>query len=210
MSAADDLLQLIRERRSVRSFADEPVDKDAIAKLVEAAAWAPSAGNRQDWLFAAVLSAGTKREMAEIVRRRWGEIIDANRDHGFIEEFERYAATFADFEKAPAVIVVAARKPDAIQLHLLGEEATAAAGGAASAAMAAQNLMLAAHALGLGTCCMTGALAARGELASLLGLGRRMEIVCLIALGRPAGLRGPIAPPAPPRKPITEILRFVE
>jgi nitroreductase len=69
--------------------------------------------------------------------------------------------------------------------------------------MAAQNLMLAAHALGLGSCCMTGALAARGELGEILELARKYEIICLIAVGWPD------ESPAPPaRKPLTEVARF--
>jgi len=40
---------IIKKRRSVRSFTDEAVDEDKLKKLVEAAIWAPSGGNRQPW-----------------------------------------------------------------------------------------------------------------------------------------------------------------
>jgi nitroreductase len=201
-----ELGEAIRGRRSVRRFRDAPVSRETILGLVELAAWAPSAGNRQDWLFTAVTSAQTKRAMAEAVRRRWREICEANRASGFIAEVERYAARFADFESAPAVVVISARRPEAVQRHLLGDaDAAATAGSAASAAMAAQNFMLAAGAAGLGTCCMTGALAARGELARLAGLGRKEEIVCLVTLGWPEE-----APAPPPRRPLEQITRFPE
>jgi nitroreductase len=205
VNSSDVLQGLIRGRRSVRKFRDEPVDKAILAKLVEPAAWAPSAGNRQDWLFTIVTSDDQKRTMADAVRRRWDEIIAANRERGFIEEVRRYAVTFSDFERAPAVVVIAARKADAVQRHMLGDAAAATSGSFASAAMAAQNMMLAAHALGLGSCCMTGALAAREELGRSLGIGRRMEIVCLIAIGWPDE-----APCAPDRKPLEEVVRYVE
>jgi hypothetical protein len=61
--------------------------------------------------------------MAETVRRRWEAILTANRDCGFIEDMERYAAHSADFARAPAVIAVSARAPDSLQEHLLGEAA---------------------------------------------------------------------------------------
>lgn len=205
MSDAEVLLNLIRGRRSVRQFTDEPVDSNVLSRLVEAASWAPSAGNQQDWRFDVVTSPATKQAMADAVRRRWAEVISANRDCGFIQEVEQYAAGFAEFAKAPVVIVVSARAIDSVQEHLLGKAALATAGSFASAAMAAQNLMLAAHALGLGSCCMTGPLAAHDELRSLLNLGRKHQIVCLLALGHPAE-----APPGPPRKPVEKIARWLE
>ncbi|MBM3334665.1 nitroreductase family protein [Candidatus Sumerlaeota bacterium] len=205
MKGADAFLSFLRERRSVRRFCSKPVPQKLLAQLVEWATWAPSAGNRQDWFFTVITSATVRREMAEAVRRRWDAIIAANRGSGVIEEVERYVEHFGDFALAPAVIVVSARAPDSVQRHLLGDAAEATTGSAASAAMAAQNLMLAAHALGLGSCCMTGALAARDELKRILGLSKRQEIVCLIAVGWPDE-----KPVPPPRKPVSEIGRFVE
>lgn len=204
MSTPEPLLSLLKERRSIRAFRDEPIDDELLLRLVEAAAWAPSAGNRQDWFFTVVLDPDTKSSMADAVQDRWREIVAANQDVGAIGEIEHYSATFADFRQAPVVVVVSARKPDALQEHLLDETATATTGSAASAAMAAQNLMLAAHALGLGSCCMTGAVAAREELARRIGLNRKQEIVCLIALGIPAA-----CPLAPERKPLAEIMRII-
>ena len=205
MNAAEPLLELICGRRSVRRFRAEPVDRKLLARVIEAATWAPSAGNRQDWMFTVVVSEETRAAMADAVRRRWAEIVAANQGLGAIREVEAYAAGFADFARAPAVVVVSARRVDSIQKRLLGDDAAATAGGATSAALAAGNLMLAAHALGLGTCCMTGALAARAELQRVIGLGRRHEIVCLVAIGWPAETPGP-----PPRKPVEEVMRFLE
>ena len=206
MSPADELLDLLRARRSVRSFKPDPVDRALLERLVEAAAWAPSAGNRQDWLFTVVTSADARRRMAEAVKDQWKAIIDANRAQGYAEGMERYAAAYAMFPEAPAVVFVSVRVTTHVQRHMFGDQADVTAGGFASGAMAAQNLMLAAGALGLASCCMTGALVARPRLAELAGLGRKQEIVCLVAVGHPAG---PL-PPAPPRKPPAEIARFVE
>lgn len=195
----------MRERRSVRVFKDEPVDEAILSRLVEMASWAPSAGNRQDWFFSVVTSPTRKAEMGQAVRTRWDEIIAANHDLGIIDEVKRYATIFDSFAQAPAVIAVSARKPDALQRHMLGDAADATVGSATSAAMAAQNLMLAAHALGLGSCCMTGALAARDDLARLIDLSGKHEIICLIALGIPANI-----PSAPERKPTSEIMGIVK
>jgi nitroreductase len=206
VSSSDELLNLLRARRSVRRFRPEPVERALLEKLVEAACWAPSAGNRQDWLFTVVTSAEVRGRMAEAVREQWKAIIDANRAQGYAEGMERYAAAYAMFPEAPAVVIVSARVTSHVQRHMFGDEAEATAGGFASGAMAAGNLMLAAPALGLASCCMTGALVARARLAELAGLGRKQEIVCLVAVGCADGA----VPAAPARKPVAEIARFVE
>lgn len=203
MNRLDLLMDLVRTRRSIRRFRGDPVDGDLVLRLIEAASWAPSAGNRQDSFFSIVTSPSVKRAMSEAIGQRWDAIIAGNRDSGLIEEVERYAAHFRSFGEAPVVIAVSARCPESVQRHLLGDDASATSGGAVSAAMAAQNLMLAAHAAGLGSCCLTGALAARRELREILELGRKRDIVCLIALGWPAE-----SPSPPPRRPVSEIARF--
>jgi len=197
------LLHYLRTRRSVREFADTPVARELVEQLIDAAAWAPSAGNRQDWYFSIVGSPDVKAAMASAVRRKWQQITAENQDLGFAQELANYTVSFADFDQAPVVIAVSAAKPNSAQRRLLGEYAGPTAGSFASAAMAAENLMVAAHALGLGTCCMTGALAASEELCQILGLSGRREVVCLVALGYPR-----CHPSAPARKPRSEIVRY--
>ena len=204
MSLPEEYLSFLRQRRSIRSFTSDPIDEETILRMVEMASWSPSAGNRQDWFFTIVMDMATKSAMADIVRECWEGIVAENQDLGIIDEVARYSSRFADFQQAPAVVVVSARKPDALQRHMLQGAAEATVGGAASAAMAAQNLMLAAHAMGVGSCCMTGAVAAREELARRIGLHAKQEIVCLIALGRPATVPSP-----PSRKPISDIARII-
>jgi nitroreductase len=204
MNSGEELFNLIRDRRSVRRFKPERVPRECLSRLIEAATWAPSSSNRQDWFFSVITSPSLKKQMAQAVRARWKAIVEENRSQGFIEDVARYSTGFANFEHAPAVIVVSASKVNEFQKLVLGDSAHAVSGSATSAAMAAQNLMLAASALGLGTCCMTGALAARNQLASLIGLGKRQEIVCLIAVGYPDE-----SPLAPERKPITEVSKFL-
>jgi nitroreductase len=195
----DELLDIIRQRRSIRRYRTQPVPQDLIEQMVEAASWAPSASNQQDWYFSIVTSEQTKKAMAEAVRSRWEEIFAAHQGSGLIAELRSYSTAFVSFASAPVVIVVSALRANAVLRSLLGETATATAGSSVSAAMATQNLMLAAHTLGLGTCCMTGALAAGAEIAKLLGL-RRREIVCLVTVGYPDE-----APAPPARKPVPEI-----
>lgn len=199
----DQLIKIMHGRRSVRRYKDWPVERATIEQILHAASWAPSATNRQDWFFSVVESSGTKAEIAEMVRNKWNEIIAGNREYGSIEEIERYASTFGDVDNAPVVIVVSAAAPNTMQKQLLGDLAQPVSGSATSAAMAVQNLMLAAHSLGLASCPMTGAIAAGKEIAQLLDLGRRREIVCIVTLGYPD-----LIPEVPSRKEIASIVRF--
>jgi nitroreductase len=178
---------------------------EALRHMIEAARWAPSAGNRQDWEFTVITSSRTKMEMEDIVRSCWKSILDKSQTGVIQEELEKYAKNFDWFSHAPALLVISAKRPETFLSNLLGESADDVAGAEISAAMAAQNLMLAAHALGIGSCCMTGPLAAQGALKALLGFGRRRKIVCLVALGYPAQ-----EPEVPLRKPVEKIVKYIE
>lgn len=201
----EEFFAVLGERRSIRRFRPDPVGRDTWQRLFEAAAWAPSASNRQDWEFIAVTSRTVIASMAQAVRARWNSLTEKAGDSGLAPELAKYSANFDWFSGAPAVVAIACRTPEAFLNHILGPAAPVVAGGRASAAMAAQNLMLAAHVLGLGSCCLTGPLAAADELGPLLGLGRRHELVCLVALGYPAE-----EPARPDRKGLDAIGRFVE
>jgi len=204
--AAETFLELVRSRRTVRRFRSDAVSRELLGTLLEAAVWAPSAGNRQDWHFTVVTSETTRREMARRVQGRWKAIVDSCRGGALQDEIERYAKNFDWFGAAPAVVAVSAKRAESFVTHLLGDStAEVVAGSRASAAMAAQNILLAAHSLGLAGCCLTGPLAAGQELGRLLELDRRKELVCLIALGYPAEM-----PPPPSRRPMEEVARFVE
>jgi nitroreductase len=55
-----DILDIMKGRRSIRKFTDEPVSKDDLERLLQAARWAPSGSNRQQWRFVVVTSPTTK------------------------------------------------------------------------------------------------------------------------------------------------------
>lgn len=204
MSQFEEIFQVLRERRSVRQFLDEPIDPPTLRRLIEAANWAPSASNRQDWEFIIVTSGPVKKEMAEKVRSRWKALL-SQIESGVTDTLREYVQTFDWFSQAPVVVAITTRVPETYLKHLLGDAAESVSGTRLSAGMAAQNLMLAAHALGIGSCCLTGPLAAQEDLKDLLDIGRRREIVCLVALGYPAE-----QPPAPGRKTVEEMTRTIE
>ena len=60
-----DVLSAIRERRSIRSYADSPVEPEKLEKVLEAARLAPSASNRQNWKFVVVQDKATIARLVE-------------------------------------------------------------------------------------------------------------------------------------------------
>jgi len=59
-----DIYELIRFRKSVRSFEDKDVPDEVVTRLLEAARTAPSAGNRQEWRFVVVRDSETRKKLA--------------------------------------------------------------------------------------------------------------------------------------------------
>jgi nitroreductase len=198
-------LELVRGRRSIRKFRQDPLPREVLRRIIEAASWAPSASNRQDWEFRVVTSSSVKEKMQGIVRSRWESVLSKSSSEVIKEELQKYVSMFDWFSHAPALIIISAKRPESFLYHILGDAASDVAGTDVSAAMAAQNLMLAAHASGIGSCCVTGPLAAQEELKELLEIGKGRKIVCLIALGYPAE-----QPEAPLRKSVERVSKYIE
>jgi len=59
-----DILELIKTRRSIRKFTDEPVSDEVIDKIIEAGIWAPSGMNNQPWKFAVMRDNALKAEIS--------------------------------------------------------------------------------------------------------------------------------------------------
>ncbi len=204
MSDYDQLLELIRSRRSIRRFSDRAVGREDIARLLEAARWAPSNHNRQPWRFLVIEDKQQINGLAEAVRQGLSEKLKSLPEAAaaYAGEFTHYATFFLN---APALLVVLHKQPVSVSAPLLAglKNPDLVSGEPLSVAMAVQNLLLAAQALGLGTCVLTGPLLVQDALAGGLDLPAGHNLTCLVALGHPA------ESPAPPRrKTIEQIVEF--
>jgi nitroreductase len=194
------MFEAIRSRRAVRQYRPDPVRKEDILTIIDAANRAPSAMNRQQWEFVVVTGKETILEMGASYRiiveeftRNW----DPSPMRGSLsrEEFIRFAESYGG---APAVIVALTDAADNDDLRRANLES-------ASAAM--ENLLLAATALGLGTCWMTGPLRDEKTLRRILAVPDDREFVAVTPLGYPAEI-----PPAPARidPELKQKVRWVE
>jgi nitroreductase len=193
------LLALMRERRSIRRFRAEPLPAGTLDRLIEAARWAPSASNRQPFRFMAIEHADERARMAELVRAavRAGSERLPEREQG---QAIAYAEDFVRFEHAPLVLV-AYHRAENLLAERVGLPPERDVGAISSVSAAIMNLLLAAHALGLGACWMTGPLLAASALESLLGIPSGWRLSAVVPVGVPDE-----HPPAPARRSSAQLL----
>ena len=124
----NDVIQTIMGRRSIRKYLDKPVEHDKLEILATCGINAPSGMNRQPWLIRVIENEQWITAVTDIYKKANAEMV--KRDPSFKNMFRN----------APNVIAVCTPK---------GESSV-------DAGMLGENIMLAAHSLGLGTCCLGG------------------------------------------------------
>ena len=128
----NNVVNAILTRRSVRAFTDKQIKKEDLDVILKCASYAPSAMNTQNWHFTAIRDAA-------FIEKVNGWIVSEIRESGnpnLEGILERSNGKI--FRDAPCVVVVSTEKGDRF--------------GIINASAATQNMLLAAHSLGLGSC----------------------------------------------------------
>ncbi len=180
-----DLDQAIKGRRSIRSYLKKAVPKKLVRQVIQAATYAPSAKNGQQWRFT-ILTGKSKKELTDVfthalegTSRRIGQ---TNMGSSF--------SSCSIMEHAPVVIVVwnAGERGWETETH--------------SVVAAIQNMLLKAYALGLGTVWIGDIFYTTNALEK--HLGKPWKLTAAIALGWPAH-----TPEPRPRKSVDEVAEFL-
>ena len=186
-----ELFDAINNRRSIRRYTADPVDDATVNKVLEAGRWAPSWANTQCWRFVVVRDPDIKARIGQSLYKteRDGQLVD-----------NPATKTIADI---PILVVVCATigvaggkpgaTPDGNYITDKGDWFMF------DTALAVQNMVLAAHGLGLGTV-IIGAFDAK-MVEEILGIPEGYRVVVLFPLGVPAK-----EGKAPPRKELTELV----
>lgn len=195
---------LIATRRSIRRYAPAAILPEFVDELLRCAVNAPSAHNRQPWRFAVIrdleLKVGLARAMGE--RLRADRLRDGDAPEVVEADVER---SFKRITTAPVVVVVAATTlgmdayPDPRRReaeYLMAVQSTA---------MAAQNLLLAAHSARLAACWMCAPLFCPDTVRAAMALPADWQPQAIITLGVPAAQGKPYS-----RRPLAEVVRRVE
>ena len=178
-----DTLEAIKTRRSVRKFSDRPVEPEKLQAVLEAVQASPSWSNMQCWRMVVVKDAGTRAKISDL---------------SFVESFfasRGYKSNPAQkgIADAPVVIVLCAIPEQSGEMKGQPYYMT-------DAGIASENLMLAAHAFGLGTVFV--GVFDEEKLGDLLQIPPGVRIVGLFPIGYP--LTEPKA--GPPRRSLEEIV----
>jgi nitroreductase len=165
-----DVLEAIKGRRSVRKYKLKQVERELTEKLLNAARWAPSGSNIQPWLFIVV----EDRDILEMIRKI---------SPGY-------------FGEAPLSILVCS---DRTRAHRIGGALGRDYLSIADCAMATENILLAAYALGLGTCVVKSF--SHAAMKEIIEIPEGIEPELLVIVGYADSA------PAPPRRiPLNEIV----
>jgi coenzyme F420-0:L-glutamate ligase / coenzyme F420-1:gamma-L-glutamate ligase len=201
--SAENAHALLRGRRSIRYYRSGLPPGSVLDRILTSAGAAPSAHNRQPWRYVVATDAATKQRLAEVMSAR----LTADRQHdGDDEDAIRQDVnrSIDRITNAPVVIVVAMTLTEMDSYpnesrsraeHLMAVQSTA---------MATQNLLLAAHAEGLGACWMCAPLFCPSEVRHALQLPGDWLPQGLITLGYPA-----LPGKSKSRKAISEFVLFV-
>ena len=135
-------------RRSIRRYRPDPIPDDLITQLLTAAAWAPSAHNRQPWRFAVLTTPAAKERLALAMGRQLRADLQA--DQLAPDLIEKDAGrSYQRLTSAPLLILLSLSMADMDAYPDSRRQQNEWIMAAQSVAMAGQNLLLAAHALGL-------------------------------------------------------------
>ncbi len=180
-----ELRKALHERRSIRKFTDEPVDRALLEGLLKEAFWAPSGMNRQPWKV--VVMQGESLQKLLSFSTDMAETMDEPlRKQGFDDKMRNMVkGYFRNLGNAPAAVIVLSKASDTY----LADHANMV-----SCAALLYNFLLLAHEAGLGTCWMTGYVPQEDALMKLLGI-EGYKLVGVTPVGRPDQ-----TPPVPPRR----------
>src|SRR5512146_2109166 len=139
------VLNAIHARHSVRSYSPTPIDGATIQTLLDAAVHAPTAMHEEPWAFVVVQDQALLQRLSDLAKPVFVEEVRHRNAHGTSHSFDHFMRPdFNIFHGADTLIIICA-KP-------LGQFV------AADCWLAAENLMLAASALGLGSCVIGSAI----------------------------------------------------
>ena len=184
------LFEAIFSQRQITRFKPDPVPKEAIEKILEAATKAPSGANSQPWEFVVVTDRDLISRVSQIYREQWLANRGAAPPTGESKVYGSARYLAEHMHEAPVLILVCVDHNRGYVTYTPGQPITRGRY-ASSIWLAVQNLFLAARALGLGTRLTTTHLLREPEIKEVLGIPDHVETVVLTPLGYPRGRFGP-------------------
>lgn len=209
-------LDFIYRRHSVRKFKEADVDPVHIQEIIKAATYAPSGKNVQNWHFVILKNRNKIQDIVKIVEDKNAEMASWIDDEALKKEITKFKHYHTIFRGAPVLILAfagpyremaveafKAKNASSEELHDILRVSPAIQ----NVSAAIENLMLAAAALGYGTCWMTGPVYAFKEIQEYLGFHKEGYFLAAMT---PLGVPEESELSSPPRKPIEEVMTIIE
>jgi nitroreductase len=207
----DVLTRIICTRRSVRRFDGRPLPRPRIRELVELATRAPSNLNSQPWRFVVFDREGPRRRLLGAFDELFEQMKRADAGLELFHVLDHIGAWLDPLRQSPVIVLAFYRRnPESISRGLAQIPGSGKVldynPNLLSLGMAIENLLLAAHAVGLGACALAGPVPfLRGTIKGLLRLPDQLELAAVVSIGHPNE-----APPAPPHRDLARSLSFVD
>lgn len=200
----DTLHGALNGRRSIRRYTDRAVARETIDALLAAAIAAPSAHNRQPWRFVVIEAESTKKRLARAMGERLRA--DRTRDGDPPDAIELdVARSYARLTQAPVIVLLCMTMANMDRYADDRRNQAERTMAMQSVAMAAQNLLLTAHDVGLGACWLCAPLFCPETVSGVLDLPADWEPQAIITLGYPAAAGKPFQ-----RRTLAEVTHYAD
>jgi coenzyme F420-0:L-glutamate ligase/coenzyme F420-1:gamma-L-glutamate ligase len=197
-----DLHAFLRTRRSIRRFKADLIPDSVIEDILTTATFAPSAHHRQPWRFAVMTELSVKKKLADAMAEKFQQELE--NDGLLLDEIsKRVARSKERILSAPVVIILSVDMSDMDTYPDIRRNKAEYIMATQSAANAGMQLLLAAHAEGLGSVWVCSPLFAQDSVQAVLNLPKTWEPQAMYFLGYPAE-----TPQARERKSIKEISKW--
>lgn len=211
MSDAKNLYSILSTTRSIRRISDKPVDDATLDRIMQAAVWAPSGGNRQPWRIIAVRDRELKQQLGSLYSAQWAMYVDMNmkrvegQPQDIIDQVSKGLAVGTQLAESLAdVPVVTLFVFDTREVFVTdGNLGRISVVGGASLYPAVQNLLLAARAEGLGGVLTTLISSVEPQVRELLNIPEQWGVYAMVPLGYPKGSHGPLR-----RAPLSHMVKY--
>jgi nitroreductase len=210
-AAAETFYSLLSTTRSIRRIDGRSIPDDVLERVLQAAVWAPSGGNRQPWRVVVVRDRALKQSLADLYVDEWADYVDYNlakvpdQSPETLErvrrQFDTGGALAAGLADVP-VVCVFVHDPSMLYVTDTGLGRHPVVGGA-SLYPAVQNLLLAARAEGLGGVITTLLCRREREIREVLSLPEPWAVHAVVPLGWPKGRHGPLR-----RAPLSDMVSW--
>lgn len=182
------LAEALLTRRSIRRYRADAVPRAVVEQVLEAAIWAPSAHNRQPWRFAVIEGQVRKEQLAADMGLRLRHDLRADQVPEAVIEAD-VERSYARITGAPVLVMLCLSMVDMDVYPDTRRSQSEYLMAVQSTAMAGQNLLLAAHGLGLAGCWMCAPLFCPDVVRATLALPDDWQPQALISLGYAAESR---------------------